>query len=94
LTVVCRPLWCACGAGLCAAQSIGATFDSEKLVECDWQVAYAVSGGVVDGVGDGGSCADDADLADASGPHGVGVRIGFTEPDRFDLVDVGVVAMW
>ena len=49
-----------------------------------------MSGGVVDGVGDGGSCADDADLADDPGPHRVGVRIGFTEPDRFDLVDVGV----
>src|SRR5690606_30061574 len=62
---------------------------SQQLVGRDREVADASAGGVVDGVGDGGAGAGDADLADAAGAHG-GVRVGDVGPDQVDLGDVEV----
>src|SRR4051794_12418532 len=60
----------------------------EHAVRAQRQRAEADAGGVVDGVGDRGRGADDADLADPLGAHGVQVRVLLLEPDRVDVADV------
>jgi hypothetical protein len=60
------------------------------LVEGDGEVADALAGGVVDGVGYGGGCSGDADFADASGAERVEFVVGDVEGGDVDLVDVGV----
>ncbi len=60
------------------------------FVEGDGEVADALAGGVVDGVGDGSGGSGDADLADAAGTEGVELVVGDVEGGDVDLVDVGV----
>src|ERR1700730_8458943 len=60
------------------------------LVKGDGEGADALSGGVVDGVGDGGGGSGDADFADASGAERVEFVVGDVEGGDVDLVDVGV----
>ena len=45
---------------------------------------------MVDGIGDRGGGADDADLADSLGPGGADVRILLVDPARVDAADVRV----
>src|SRR5215210_7319113 len=63
---------------------------SEELVWCYGKVADVNARGVVDGVGDGGGRAYDADLTDAFRPHRVDVRVFFVDPGDVDLAHVGV----
>src|SRR3954463_3638136 len=55
----------------------------------DGQVADTAAGRVVDGVGDGGGGAHDADLTDTLGAHRVQVRVVLLHPDGLDVLNVG-----
>ena len=58
-------------------------------VHADAQVADADAGGVVEGVGNGGVGASDADLADSVGLRGADVAVGLLDEVDVDAADVG-----
>ncbi len=60
------------------------------LLDGDGEIANADSAGVVDGVGNRGGCADDADLTGALGAHGIQLVILLLDSVCFESVDVGV----
>src|SRR5690242_1977540 len=62
----------------------------EQLVERNRKIANAYTGRVIDGVGDGGGSADDADFADALGPHRADVRVVLVKADHVDGAYIGV----
>src|SRR6266446_758862 len=61
-----------------------------QLIKCDRQIADADACGVIDGVGDGGSSADDPDLANPLRTHWIDMQILLVDPGHLDRADISI----
>src|SRR2546425_7173918 len=70
--------------------SSSAAVSRQQLIQCDRQVTDANARGVIDGIGDGRSGADDPDFANAFRTHRIDMRGILIDPGHVDGADIGV----
>ena len=61
-----------------------------QLIQGDWKITHASSGGVIDGVGNRGSDADNADFTQPLDSHRVDDLIGLVDENYLDIVHIRI----